>query len=776
MIDLFTPSQGDASLTYLSQIFGNVSGVINQGGAITLLSTMFKTFNAVVLTVAVLMLVYVTIIGVIGTAHEGEFMGKKMNNIWIPIRAVLGIALLVPTGAGYCGIQIIMMWVIVQGVGAADKIWDTALVYIRTAGSPYAQVTVPSVGATQVINGLFQGLVCDASYRKSDPLKFGNYYCSGRTACPDSADAPAFKPDDTSYAMGPNGACGSISYCDQSNKGACKVADSIECVACQAQITALGDIIRTLQPIAKAFVDADYTYQDFDKNSAKSTEPNNQWQWIYSYCSSKGIDQKNCCRGGQIADLIKNLNPSAQIKSCSGLLPPADMSSSSGTDPSNASTEAVQDVYWKFATPLGPSLGTGSSFIKVAANHYIDAANQAITEYIQNKAQDTSGLDEAFATASDKGWIFAGAFYYNLANASGDNLQKALPTFAWNAPDYSTTPMKSYRNNMIASKYLTDAASGKPTSSGSSAQKSETDSLSNEALNSVKDGFDRLVSNDGGNPMIAIVVFGRLLLITAQITFVTLLVVMLVTGTLGAISPFVLGSGVTNPGTPAQILYAIFLVPALYALLAIMTSAGGLLSIYLPLIPYIVFTFGAIGWMISAVEAMVAGPLVALGVISPSGQHEIMGKAEPAIMLLFSIFLRPTLMIFGLMAAMLLAMVVVTMIGSTFNYIFKGGLVAFDPLSLILVLVAYVGLIIAALNKCFAMINLIPQQVMRWIGGQGEGVEAPMQEIKGGIDTAAGKTGGGMAGQAKATAQDKYKGLKQQEKDNAGKGISAGTK
>jgi hypothetical protein len=154
-----------------------------------------------------------------------------------------------------------------------------------------------------------------------------------------------------------------------------------------------------------------------------------------------------------------------------------------------------------------------------------------------------------------------------------------------------------------------------------------------------------------------------------------------------------------------------------------------------------------------------------------------MGKAEPAIMLIFGIFLRPTLMIFGLMAAMLLATVVVTMIGSTFNYIFRGGLVAFDPLSLIFVLVAYVGLILAALNKCFAVINLIPQQVMRWIGGQGEGVEAPMQEIKGGIDTAGGKAGGGLEGTSKATAKDAYKAKKGRDADKSGGGgVSPGGK
>lgn len=769
MIDLFKAAPEDASLYYLSQIFGNVSGVINQGSSITLLSTMFKTFNSVILTVAVLMLVYVTILGVIGTAHEGEFMGKKMNNIWIPIRAVLGIVLLVPTGAGYCGIQIVMMWIIVQGVGAADTIWNTALVYVKTMGSPYAQATVPAVGATQVINGLFQGLACDASYRKSDQAKLGNYYCS-KTTCP-SPEPPTFNPDQTRYEMGPNGACGAINYCDQSSAGSCKTADSLECLACKAQITALGDIIRTLQPIAKSYVDADYTYQDFYKNSAKATQPNNSWGWIYSFCSSKGISPEQCCPSGQMSALIKSINPNAQIRACSSDIPRAD------DDKYNASTDAVQNVFWKFGPGLGTTLGIGSDFIKVAANHYIDLANGAVTDFMSKQAQNSSELDGIFATAAKKGWIFAGGFYYNLANASGSNIEKSLPTLGWDAPDYSKTPMKNYRNNMTASRYLTAAAAGDYSSGVGGEQKSETKSISNEAYASVKDGFQRTVDpTNGGNPLIVIAVFGRLMLIVAQYTFIALMAFIITAGTLGAISPFVIGTGVTNPGTPMMTFLAIVVVPALYAALAILVSVGGLLGIYTPLIPYIIFTFGAIGWLISTVEAMVAGPLVALGIISPSGQHEIMGKAEPAIMLIFGIFLRPTLMIFGLMAAMLLATVVVTMIGATFNYIFKGAFVAaLDPLTLILILVAYVGLILAALNKCFAVINLIPQQVMRWISGQGEGVEVPTQEIKGGIDTAGGKAGAGMEGTAKTTAQDKHKGLKKQEKEKSQQKISGGS-
>ena len=71
MINLFSYSANDQSLLYLAQIFGNVNGVIPTppsaqavalpaGQTISLLGTMFQTFNAVILAVGALIVVYVT--------------------------------------------------------------------------------------------------------------------------------------------------------------------------------------------------------------------------------------------------------------------------------------------------------------------------------------------------------------------------------------------------------------------------------------------------------------------------------------------------------------------------------------------------------------------------------------------------------------------------------------------------------------------------------------------------------------------------------------------
>jgi defect-in-organelle-trafficking protein DotA len=217
----------------------------------------------------------------------------------------------------------------------------------------------------------------------------------------------------------------------------------------------------------------------------------------------------------------------------------------------------------------------------------------------------------------------------------------------------------------------------------------------------------------------------------------------------------------------------------MYMLLAVLVGGGGLLAVYVPLIPFIIFSFGAVGWVISCVEAMVAGPIVALGIISPTQHgHEFLGKAEHALMLIFNIFLRPSLMIFGLVAAMYLSNVLVAFV-STFFFqaviigmgggllagaggvaiggavavaggpvVLAGGAAGGILLLFLFIFLAYVYIVLTVLNKCFATIYIIPEQVMRWIGGKGEqyGEEAAAGEIKRGTEAGIGKMGGAMAG------------------------------
>ena len=81
----------------------------------------------------IIILLYTLVISTVNTAQEGELMGRKWSSIWIPMRSVMGTGLLVPTASGYSLIQILVLWIIVQGVGAANPSSPIA----RLLGKPW---------------------------------------------------------------------------------------------------------------------------------------------------------------------------------------------------------------------------------------------------------------------------------------------------------------------------------------------------------------------------------------------------------------------------------------------------------------------------------------------------------------------------------------------------------------------------------------------------------------------------------------------------------------
>ena len=117
---LFTPVSGDLSVQMLGKLFG---GLVGNGGADPL-KDLITTFNGAVLAIGGILVAYTIFAGVIGTAHDGQMLGKKFSSVWVPIRTALGTALVIPIN-GYCGMQMLVMWLVLQGVGLADTVWGS---------------------------------------------------------------------------------------------------------------------------------------------------------------------------------------------------------------------------------------------------------------------------------------------------------------------------------------------------------------------------------------------------------------------------------------------------------------------------------------------------------------------------------------------------------------------------------------------------------------------------------------------------------------------------
>src|SRR3990167_7018605 len=797
-MNLFTIAPEDQSLNYLNIIFGPVgSGVLGGVGPVTLMGAMFQTFNTMALTIGAFIVVYVTLMGVIMTAHEGEFLGKKFQSIWLPIRMVLGIAGLVPISNGYCAIQIVIMWIIVQGIGAADTLWGTVLNYVQMNGSVFA-ATTPDAGIKNNLGNLFQALVCQETAKARFPMSSpgqgntGTYWCanSGSSWCSETQTAmldifsgPHADSSQQKYWMGPSGnsntACGSLQYCNNStvwnsttpaNSGLCATdpnnatttgPNSAACLACNAQRGILQNIVTMLDTVAAWFVLVDYQYRNFYLNGGQAPS------WVANYCGAQSppIPTAQCCHaapnaGGDSTSTTQGACNNGQLNFAIG---------TSSSDYNNTANNTVTSLYWPYVlssmvsinaaqggsytspgmqTAVVRSAGAAASggsgnFIDIISSYYITTIKNAVLPTVtQSSSNDTISRN-----VYNKGWVGAGVYYYAIAGFNHQTALAANPQFQVQATDPGSTSsgnaLSGYLNDFQAAGSLISYIQG-GTDASSVAQLNAFGTLAGSG-NSINYQFTSMITGGtAGQPVLTplsnLQAFGEGLLIAVQVIFFVYLALAVIIAIVGGfISTTVLGTGVPGEATFLEVLFML-LNPIVFFLLGILFGIGSTLAIYVPLIPYVVFTVGVLGWFIQSIEAMVAGPLIALGILAPSGQHELLGKAEPALMMLFNLFLRPSLMVFGLMAALFMSVAAVTMInagiGPVISSIMSPGL-----LEILLFMGAYVSLIVTALNKCFSLVWILPDRILTWIGGQavsyGEAGEA-LSAVKSGVEGAAG--------------------------------------
>ena len=202
----------------------------------------------------------------------------------------------------------------------------------------------------------------------------------------------------------------------------------------------------------------------------------------------------------------------------------------------------------------------------------------------------------------------------------------------------------------------------------------------------------------------------------------------------------------------------------LYALMLVIAIAApfymaALTMFYLPIIPVVIFMYAIFAWFMTVVEAVVAAPILAIGLMHPSGQDEVFGKSEVGLLMLINAMLRPMLIIIGFVSAFIffkIAFVIYNLFfGAMLNYLEITSIGAY-----ITFVGSYVGGMIPLVTRVYGLTNQIPENVMTWIGGthagsRGEATEA-LQGSRAGAQAAPGEAAGlgkAAAGSGAAFAQ-----------------------
>lgn len=161
MGNIFEPTANDVSMKILTSMFGDLIG----SGGVDLLSGPIGVLNIGVLSVGGIMAAYTILAGTLGTAHDGEMLGKSFSSVWTPIRYALGTALILPVWSGYCTIQLIIAWLVVQSIGMADGVWNAF-----TSTQNMAKMVVVGYSAPDLKNAAwntFQSFTCVEAYKSA---------------------------------------------------------------------------------------------------------------------------------------------------------------------------------------------------------------------------------------------------------------------------------------------------------------------------------------------------------------------------------------------------------------------------------------------------------------------------------------------------------------------------------------------------------------------------------------------------------------------------------
>lgn len=153
-----------------------------------------------------------------------------------------------------------------------------------------------------------------------------------------------------------------------------------------------------------------------------------------------------------------------------------------------------------------------------------------------------------------------------------------------------------------------------------------------------------------------------------------------------------------------------------------MIVAGIMVAFYLPIIPLLRVAMAVLTWMFSIFEAVVMLPIAAIAHLSAEGQG-LAGGAKSVWILWLNVLMRPILVVFGFVGAMLIFNSFAAYFQTTFAEGARATLIA-NSSSLLYAFIGqafysviYTGTLYTVANMCFKLLDILPQRMMRWMGG-----------------------------------------------------------
>lgn len=662
----YTPPADDTAVGMLREIFGSVVDTITSGQRLSpmapdsAIAAGFQVFGLGVLGLAMLFVIFTTIKAAIDTSHDGEFLGRELSDVWVPLRTVGGTALLLPTVSGFSLIQVAVLWISIMGVGLADRVVD-AMADAMAANGMLGHPNIPD--ARPLAATILRFEVCAQAMNRE--------YARQERAL-------RVEPQSQSRTVVNSGEI--LRVRNAVNVGAVG----------QGALVGTAGLVGAAENVVGAFVKVtDYSWSAIGADGFVNNEGVcGKLSWQESPESSESNSNVNVSKGPIMAA------QSAAVRRMIDTLRPV----------------AVQ-----IANGEKPTAGA----IETAATEYADAIRHAAAGAV---ATANAGRSTAFLTyVKEGGFLFVGT-YYNQVISQNDAVQSAVnavPTSSAATIDLAETAwaLQDYRDKLaFTDEYLKNrAGSARAAYDAADIDWSDIRSwedakrwLSQPALVAISEMTQEIAGSNTSH--------------VAQMKAVGDTVMATGWTMLGAMSVAKGAAGSRLADWTVGNVFNLekFLDP-IQGLVGTMTmlllGAGAFLAFYAPMVPYVNWVVGIIKWVVMVIESVVAAPIWGAAHVHPDGDQHV-GRAGPGYMIILGLFLRPTLMVLGFAFAIVVAQPIAHFVNLTYITQVQGamgdsanGLGAFLAFTVI-----YAVIMTIVLHSVFSLIHYIPDQALRWIG------------------------------------------------------------
>lgn len=670
---------GDWSMKLWRYVFGDFAdNPFAPGGPTTLMGNLFLIFNTAVFTVGFVWAMYGIVAGVVATAHEGEVLGKRLSTVWFPIRMVLGIAGMVPIFKGMTMAQALMMMMTAVGIGIGNHIWTAGVNSTSDMQALVNDASFSPTGSAQsrkAVEEVFMSAVClaaqrDAEAQHSPPLapsqrmKIQPYFLAS-----DQEGGYRFGTDDDPSKCGyvsvqanartEGGLRGFTSF----RAGGVNYA-AIEAAASQAYKAGMTQMVTSVTQLAQ-----NWYLQRKAANDSDAPPPDIPMQQL---------DAINTAYMKQVSAAIASQRPDAGTLKVSV-------------------KENMTALGW---------FGAGAWFSTFAE------ANAAMADAAKGPTVRASSLGENLETQTVK-----------ALEAASAGFSKAQAKEHASAGDGTRALLDSALRDYCNGDWLSTSTTGTATGNCSLGQGIVSAALRASAVGSGGGG------NGGGgspsldsaglvNPIIALKNIGDYLMsFSSTVLIGGYAAEKWLKSKAGAVAAGVDSVASKSTGKPGILSGLVGLWEVLKLLAILMLAIGALLSIYIPLVPFIVWIGAILAYAASVIEGLAGATLHAMSHLDGDGDG-LGQRTSHGYLFLLNVVARPALMVLAFFIATGLMIVVGTLQAHLFLPAMAN--VQGNSLTGIFSIGAFViifGIMnITLISACFNLIHVIPDQVIGFVG------------------------------------------------------------